>query len=40
LLLLDYLHFELLAIWGAFTLWMLGRAVVLAFKFHSRLRAL
>jgi len=40
LLLLDYLHFELLAIWGAFTLWMLGRAVILTFKFQSRLRAL
>ena len=40
LLILDYFQFELLAIWGAFTLWMLGRAVVLAIKFQSRLQAL
>lgn len=40
LLILDAFNYKLFAIWGAFTAWMLCRAVVLHFKFKSRLRVM
>ncbi len=40
LMLGDYLGWELRAVWAAFFAWMIGRAVILFFKFKSRLRDL
>jgi putative MATE family efflux protein len=40
LLITDYLGWELKAVWTAFFVWMIGRAVVLFFKFRSRVGAL
>jgi putative MATE family efflux protein len=37
LFLLDYLGWELYAVWFAFFAWMIGRAAVLFFKFKSKL---
>jgi len=35
---LDYIGFNLTAIWTAYLLWMVGRAVVLHFKFKAKLK--
>lgn len=40
LLILDYFQFQLSAIWIAFGLWMLGRAAILAFKFHLKIKTM
>ncbi|EAS20859.1 MATE efflux family sodium antiporter [Flavobacteria bacterium BBFL7] len=40
LLILDYFEFKLYAIWTAFGLWMLGRAAILAYKFHLRIKTM
>lgn len=36
----DYLEWELKAVWVAFFAWMIGRSVVLFFKFRSRVESL
>ncbi|GAK75026.1 hypothetical protein JCM19296_604 [Nonlabens ulvanivorans] len=40
LLILDYVNFQLSAIWVAFGLWMLGRAAILAIKFHLKIKTM
>jgi len=40
LLIADYFGWKLHAVWLAFTLWMIGRAVVLYVQFHRRLRVM
>lgn len=40
LYLTDYLGWELKAVWTAFFLWMIGRAVVLHFKFLSKISSI
>lgn len=40
LLITDYLEWQLKAVWAAFFAWMIGRALVLFFKFKSRVAAL
>ncbi|WP_397302737.1 MATE family efflux transporter [Nonlabens ulvanivorans] len=40
LLILDYVNFQLNAIWVAFGLWMLGRAAILPIKFHLKIKTM
>ncbi|MGJ8683216.1 MAG: MATE family efflux transporter [Nonlabens sp.] len=40
LLIFDYFNFQLYAVWIAFTLWMLGRALILSLKFYQRIKAM
>lgn len=40
LLILDYFDFQLYAIWIAFGLWMLGRAIILAYKFYLKIKSM
>lgn len=40
LLIFDYFDFQLYSIWIAFTIWMVGRAVILSFKFINRLKTM
>jgi Na+-driven multidrug efflux pump len=40
LFLLDYLGWDLYAVWFAFFAWMIGRAAILFFKFKRKLAAM